>query len=96
VLYLHGNDSNVGTRLNILHCEKLRAVGLNVIAAEYRGFGGMDGVPTEAGLDSDARSAYDYLQQQLHADPEADRHLRLVARIRRRPSISRRTSTRRY
>jgi uncharacterized protein len=70
VLYLHGNDSNVATRLNILHCEKLRALGLNVIAAEYRGFGGMDGVPTEAGLDRDARSAYDYLRQQLHADPK--------------------------
>jgi fermentation-respiration switch protein FrsA (DUF1100 family) len=70
VLYLHGNAANVASRLNILHCEKLRALGLNVIAAEYRGFGGMDGVPTEAGLDSDARSAYDYLRQQLHADPQ--------------------------
>ncbi len=69
VLYLHGNDSNIGTRLNILHAEQLRALGLNVIAAEYRGFGGMDGVPTEAGLNADARSAYDYLRQQLHADP---------------------------
>lgn len=69
VLYLHGNDSNVGTRLNILHAEQLRALGLNVIAAEYRGFGGMDGVPTEAGLHTDARSGYDYLRQQLHADP---------------------------
>src|SRR5204862_4193847 len=51
VLYLHGNASNVATRLNILHCERLRALGLNVLAAEYRGFGGMDGAPTEAGLD---------------------------------------------
>jgi fermentation-respiration switch protein FrsA (DUF1100 family) len=69
VLYLHGNASNVATRLNILHCEQLRALGLNVLAAEYRGFGGMDGVPTEAGLDADARHAYDYLRQQVHADP---------------------------
>lgn len=69
VLYLHGNASNVAARLNILHCERLRALGLNVLAAEYRGFGGMDGVPTEAGLDTDARSAYEYLRQQLHADP---------------------------
>lgn len=69
VLYLHGNASNVATRLNILHCEQLRALGLNVIAPEYRGFGGMEGVPTEAGLDRDARSGYDYLRQQLHADP---------------------------
>jgi fermentation-respiration switch protein FrsA (DUF1100 family) len=69
VLYLHGNAANVATRMNILHAEKLRGLGLNVIAAEYRGFGGMDGVPTESGVNRDARSAYDYLRQQLHADP---------------------------
>ena len=69
VLYLHGNAANVATRLNILHCEKLRALGLNVIAPEYRGFGGMDGVPTEADVNRDARSGYDYLRRQLQADP---------------------------
>lgn len=69
VLYLHGNASNVATRLNLLHCERLRALGLNVLAPEYRGFGGTEGVPTEAGLDSDARTAYDYLRRELHADP---------------------------
>jgi fermentation-respiration switch protein FrsA (DUF1100 family) len=69
VLYLHGNDSNVASRLNILHAEKLRALGLNVVAAEYRGFGGMEGIPTEAGLDADARSAYDYLRRELHVEP---------------------------
>jgi fermentation-respiration switch protein FrsA (DUF1100 family) len=70
VLYLHGNASSVGTRLNILHCERLRALGLNVLAAEYRGFGGMEGAPTEAGLDRDARSAYEYLRQQLRVNPQ--------------------------
>ncbi len=69
LLYLHGNASNIGSRLNILHVEQLRALGLNVLAAEYRGFGGMAGVPTEAGLNRDATSAYDYLRQQLHAEP---------------------------
>jgi fermentation-respiration switch protein FrsA (DUF1100 family) len=69
VLYLHGNAANVATRLNILHCERLRALGLNVIAAEYRGFGGMAGVPTEAGVNRDAHSGYDYLRRELHADP---------------------------
>jgi uncharacterized protein len=69
VLYLHGNASNVATRLNILHVEKLRALGLNVLATEYRGFGGMDGTPTEAGLLTDAGAAYDYLRQQLHVEP---------------------------
>jgi fermentation-respiration switch protein FrsA (DUF1100 family) len=70
VLYLHGNASNIASRLNILHAEKLRALGLNVLVAEYRGFGGMDGTPTEAGLEIDGRSAYDYLRRELHADPQ--------------------------
>jgi fermentation-respiration switch protein FrsA (DUF1100 family) len=69
VLYLHGNASNVATRLNILHCERLRALGLNVLATEYRGFGDAAGTPTEAGVERDARSAYDYLREHLHAEP---------------------------
>ena len=69
VLYLHGNASNIASRLNLLHAEKLRALALNVLVAEYRGFGGMDGTPTEAGLETDGRSAYDYLRRQLHAEP---------------------------
>lgn len=69
VLYLHGNASNIASRMNILHVEKLRALGLNVLAAEYRGYGGMDGAPTESGLNADARSAYDFLRGQIGADP---------------------------
>ena len=69
VLYFHGNASNIASRMNILHAEKLRALGLNVLVAEYRGYGGMDGVPTEPGLEADARSAYDYLRGQLGAEP---------------------------
>ena len=70
VLYLHGNASNIASRMNILHVEKLRALGLNVLAAEYRGYGGMEGVPTEAGVDADGRSAYNYLRGQLRAEPQ--------------------------
>ena len=70
VLYLHGNASNLASRMNILHVEKLRALGLNVLAAEYRGYGGMDGVPTEAGVEADGRSAYNYLRGQLRAEPQ--------------------------
>ena len=69
VLYLHGNDSNIASRLNIFHAERLRALGLNVIAAEYRGFGGLDGVPTETGVGEDARRWYDYLKDERHVDP---------------------------
>ena len=69
VIFLHGNGATVASRMNILHYEKLRSLGLNVIAPEYRGFGGLDGVPTESGVNHDARASYDYLRERLHADP---------------------------
>jgi uncharacterized protein len=69
VIYLHGNDANIATRLNILHYEQLARLGLNVMAPEYRGYAGLNGIPTEAGLARDARDAYDYLRQHLHANP---------------------------
>jgi fermentation-respiration switch protein FrsA (DUF1100 family) len=68
VVFLHGNDANISTRLNILHYEHLRELGLNVLAPEYRGFGGLPGVPTEGGLAEDAERAYEYLRQQRHVD----------------------------
>ena len=37
VVFLHGNGATVSSRLNILHYERLRALGVNVIAPEYRG-----------------------------------------------------------
>jgi fermentation-respiration switch protein FrsA (DUF1100 family) len=69
VIYLHGNDANIATRMNIVHYEQLSKIGLNVMAPEYRGYAGLQGVPTEEGLGRDARAAYDYLRRQLHADP---------------------------
>jgi pimeloyl-ACP methyl ester carboxylesterase len=69
VIFLHGNDSNIGSRLNILHAEQLRALGLSVIAPEYRGFGGLDGVPTEDGLAQDAQRWYDFLRNQKQVEP---------------------------
>lgn len=69
VLYLHGNDATIASRMNILHYELLRSLGVNVLAPEYRGYGGLDGVPTEAGLYADARAAYDYLRQHLDVAP---------------------------
>jgi fermentation-respiration switch protein FrsA (DUF1100 family) len=69
VLFLHGQGSNLASRLNILHYDQLSRLGLNVLAPEYRGFGGVEGVPSEAGLAEDARAAYDYLRGDLHVDP---------------------------
>jgi fermentation-respiration switch protein FrsA (DUF1100 family) len=69
VIFLHGNDANIASRLNIVHYERLHALGLNVLAPEYRGFGGVAGVPSESGLAADARRAYDYLRDTRHVDP---------------------------
>lgn len=70
VLFLHGNAGTVASRMNITHYEQLRALGLNVLAPEYRGFGGLEGVPTERGLYADARAAYDYLRERLEVPPD--------------------------
>jgi dipeptidyl aminopeptidase/acylaminoacyl peptidase len=62
VLFLHGNAATVAAKVNIAHYAELRKLGLNVIAPEYRGFGGLDGLPTESTLAADAHAAYDYLR----------------------------------
>jgi fermentation-respiration switch protein FrsA (DUF1100 family) len=69
VLYLHGNAATIASKVNISHYGQLRALGLNVLAPEYRGFGGLDGTPTETALEADARAAYDYLRVARHIPP---------------------------
>lgn len=61
VLFLHGNAATIASNVNISHYRLLRAVGLNTLAPEYRGFSGLAGTPTEDALAADARAAYDYL-----------------------------------
>jgi len=70
ILYLHGNASTIASRMNISHYTRLRELGLNVFAPEYRGFGGLAGVPTESSLEADARAAYDYLRSREGVTPE--------------------------
>jgi uncharacterized protein len=62
VLYLHGNDSTISSRMNLAHVERLRGLGLNVFAPEYRGYAGTAGTPTEASVTADARAAWTYLR----------------------------------
>jgi fermentation-respiration switch protein FrsA (DUF1100 family) len=69
VVFLHGKGAPVSARMNIVHYEHLRALGLNVIAPEYRGYSGTGGVPTEAAVERDGRSGYDYLVRTLHVPP---------------------------
>lgn len=70
LLFLHGNRATIASRVNIVRYEQLRALGLNVFTPEYRGFGGLDGVPTEASVSADARYGYEYVRQQLGIPPE--------------------------
>lgn len=69
VLFLHGNAATIATKVNIAHYTELRRLGLNVMAPEYRGFGGLDGTPTEAALGADARAAYEYLRRSRKVPP---------------------------
>jgi fermentation-respiration switch protein FrsA (DUF1100 family) len=62
VLFLHGNAATIAAKVNIAHYAELRKLGLNVMAPEYHGFGGLEGLPTESILAADAQAAYDYLR----------------------------------
>ena len=71
VLYFHGNATSVASQVNIAHYRLLRHLGMNVLAPEYRGFGGIEGTPTEESLQADARAAYDYLRESRRIPPQA-------------------------
>ena len=69
LLFLHGNSATIASRVNIARYRELRALGLSVLAPEYRGFAGLPGIPTEAGLHDDARAAFEYLVGTRHVSP---------------------------
>ena len=71
VLFLHGNSATIASRVNIARYRGLRDLGLNVLAAEYRGFAGLPGTPTEQSLGEDAASAYEYLTNTRRVSPSA-------------------------
>jgi uncharacterized protein len=56
ILYFHGNGGALRYRVERFH--KLTGDGGGLVALEYRGFGGLSGSPTEAGLIADAEAAY--------------------------------------
>jgi fermentation-respiration switch protein FrsA (DUF1100 family) len=60
VLFAHGNAGNMSDRL--FKIKFFYDLGLNVFIFDYRGYGKSEGIPSEAGIYLDARSAYDYLQ----------------------------------
>jgi fermentation-respiration switch protein FrsA (DUF1100 family) len=70
VLFLHGNASTIGSRMNVKHYGRLHELGVNILAPEYRGYNGLTAVPSEASVGADARAAYEYLRQQRHVSAD--------------------------
>lgn len=68
ILYVHGNAEDLGDIQEVL--EKLRDLGFNVFAYDYRGYGTSEGTPTENAAYEDIDTAYNYLTQDLKIKPE--------------------------
>ena len=62
VLFLHGNGGEIADRADRLAFYRSR--GLGVAFLSWRGYGGSTGSPSEAGLLTDAKAAYDHLRAQ--------------------------------
>ncbi len=56
IVYFHGNGGAL--RYRVERFRKLMDNGIGLVGVEYRGFGGLSGSPTEAGLIADAEAAY--------------------------------------
>jgi len=61
VLLLHGNAGDRSHRLGWMHLLR-EGLGVSVTVLDYRGYGGSDGTPTEAGLIADGLAATKWLR----------------------------------
>jgi fermentation-respiration switch protein FrsA (DUF1100 family) len=68
VIYHHGNAGNIANRAPA--AAALLALGANVFAYDYRGYGKSTGDPTLRGLLDDGVAAYDYVRNELKFAPE--------------------------
>ncbi|CAD6563048.1 alpha/beta hydrolase [Paraburkholderia sabiae] len=64
VVLFHGNGEDLSQRARIAH--DLLAAGHGVYLAEYRGYGGAPGRPSEAGLYADGRAALNFVTARTH------------------------------
>lgn len=58
IIYFQGNGG--GLDLRAQRFKTLTATGVGLVALNYRGYGGSEGRPTEAGIILDAKAAYDF------------------------------------
>lgn len=71
VLLCHGQTGNLATTVRPEYYAHLRAIGVNILAFDWRGFGTSEGTPTEEGLYRDATAAYQYLLGELRVPAES-------------------------
>ena len=69
LLICHGNAGNLSNAGRPDHYARLRALGLNLLAFDYRGYGESDGEPSERGLYADVGAAYRYLRDVVGVPP---------------------------
>jgi len=65
ILYFHGNGGSLWS--GRLRAQALTASERGLLMISYRGYSGSTGSPTEAGLHTDARTAYDWVRQSYEA-----------------------------
>jgi len=64
IVYLHGNATNLASDWRVERFKAFAEAGFGILGIEYRGFGGSTGHPSEPGLITDAKTAYDYAAAQ--------------------------------
>lgn len=71
VLVCHGQTGHLATTTRPEYYAYLRAIGVNILAFDWRGFGASEGTPSEAGLYRDATAAYEYLRREHRVPAES-------------------------
>jgi fermentation-respiration switch protein FrsA (DUF1100 family) len=66
IIYFQGNGGGLDLRAE--RFKKLTADGIGLVALNYRGYGGSDGKPSEAGVILDAKAVYDFAAERYGAD----------------------------
>jgi fermentation-respiration switch protein FrsA (DUF1100 family) len=67
VLFLHGNAENIST--HFMNVAWMPAEGFNVLALDYRGYGGSEGKPSLPGMQLDIDAALAALRARSDVDP---------------------------
>lgn len=71
LLYLHGNDKNIGHAHDVDAAARLHSMGYNLLTVDYRGYGkSSGGEPSETKVYEDAEAAWNYLIKQRASNPQ--------------------------